>query len=169
MARFIDLIVADGTHRSIPPHTIWCVQGMHKGQNPNFEDAECCVFYRLNAQIASAILLQDYNDVIRMLDINVRPADWVQLTLADGNRFAIRDRHIVGLTEVKDEDPAQTVVEIVDTEDKLIVPAFKFREPIKEVHKLLEENEAKAAGPGTGIGGQVIPLPGLPGGPPANQ
>ena len=141
MERLIELVLADGRGIDIPPGSVTCFEAMHPGKNESFPDARSFVRYSFGDVDRTAVINQSFDDLVRMLDINVRPADWLLLTREDGDRIALLNGSVLSREEIADGTGACKLVVAFGIERRL--GELTVRETRDEVKGLMEARPAE--------------------------
>lgn len=136
MSRYLELTLANGNALDIPPSSVTLFEAMHRGKNANFPEARSFIRYTLGQDDRIGLLSDSFEDLLRLLDVNVRPGVWVLLTREDGDRVALRADDILAREAVETEKGACKLVFAMGasrTTGELIV-----RETRDEVKKAME-------------------------------
>jgi len=91
----LELNLADGNALDIPASSISMFEGLETEKNENFPEANSFIRYSLGETDNQALLIETFDDLVRLLDINVRPGLWLRLNNANGNKMAVFAPNIV--------------------------------------------------------------------------
>jgi hypothetical protein len=85
----LEFNLADGNALDIPAASISMFESLTAVKNEAYPDAKSFIRYSIGEMDYQALLTDSFDDVIRVLDINVRPGPWLILTNANGNKLGV--------------------------------------------------------------------------------
>lgn len=162
-ARFLELTLADGEALDIPGGSITMFEGMGNNPNETMPEAKAFIRYSIGNDDFHAWIKETFSDILRLLDINVRPGNWLLLTRETGDRVAFLKDNIIGRQSIK-SDTASCEVTVLLTRGG-IVGTFKVQESRDEIKAKMDQPATSFDAPPPGLIEQ--PVPGTPAAKPA--
>lgn len=138
----LELNLVNGEGLDIPAETIVMFEAMTKDTNPNFPSARCFIRYAFSPdQVKTAILTETFDEMVRRLEMNVRPGPWLVVTRDDGNKMAVQFGNILGRMAIKDENRPKARCELQINTGAGIAAYFvqETREVVKDRTETLKQ------------------------------
>lgn len=136
--KLIELSLAAGGDLDIPASAVTMVEELSATKNPTFEDANAFVRYSLGEKDYHALVTGTYGDMVRLLDVNVRPGDWMTVHRPDGDRVLLLKGNVVGReTATAQHEPGSVAVLSVTLDRKGTIGDIGVKESVAELRGLM--------------------------------
>lgn len=113
--KMLEFTLASGGEIDLQPTSITLFEEMNAGTNAHFPDARAFVRYSLGDIDYHAIVTETYSDLVRMLDINVRPGDWVRVSRPNGEKLAFLAGNVLSRSSATPDSEPGAASEILLT------------------------------------------------------